>query len=44
MNNNTTIETKSITWKEILKLTMSDLPMLATKINELTKECEQLVK
>ena len=46
MNNNTTVEVKKqeLTWKEIFKLSIIDLSSLASQINELTKECEQLTK
>ena len=46
MNNNTTVETKKqeLTWKEIFKLSIIDLSSLANQVNELTKECEQLIK
>ena len=47
MNNNiTTIEPKKqeLTWKEIFKLSIIDLSSLASQVNELTKEREQLVK
>ena len=46
MNNNATVISKEqeLTWKEILKLSIMDLPTLASRINQLTKECEQLIK
>ena len=46
MNNNTTVTSnkQELTWKEIFKLSLMDLPSLASRVNELTKECEQLIK
>ena len=43
MDNNTTVKREELTWKNILE-GLFDLSTLASRINELTKDCEQLFK
>ena len=43
MDNNTTVKKEEMTWKIILE-GLFDLPTLASRINELAKDCKPLFK